>query len=52
MAEGDSAETDQRGGRRPYIKPFVRNLDVSVTEGKATEPTVGTTLGLSNFGAS
>jgi len=22
------------GGRRPYIKPFVRNLDASDTEGK------------------
>ena len=32
----DSTETDHRGGRRPYVKPFVRNLDVEDTEGKAT----------------
>jgi hypothetical protein len=30
----DSAGTDQRGERLPGVKPFVRNLDVSVTEGK------------------
>jgi hypothetical protein len=30
----ESAETDQRGGRRPYVKPFVRSLDVEDTEGK------------------
>ena len=29
----DSAGTDQRGERRPYVKPFVRNLDASDTEG-------------------
>jgi hypothetical protein len=32
----DSADTDQRAARRPYVKPFVRNLDVEDTEGKAT----------------
>jgi hypothetical protein len=32
MAE-DGAGTDQRGDRRPYVKPFVRNLDASDTEG-------------------
>jgi hypothetical protein len=31
----DSGGTDQRGGRRPYVKPFVRNLDVVDTEGKS-----------------
>jgi hypothetical protein len=30
----DSAGTDQRGGRRPYVKPFVRNLDAVDTQGK------------------
>ena len=30
----DSASTDKRGERRPYVKPFVRNLDASDTEGK------------------
>jgi hypothetical protein len=30
----DSAGTDQRGERRPYVKPFVRNLDVLDTEAK------------------
>jgi hypothetical protein len=30
----DDTGTDQRGERRPYIKPFVRNLDASDTEGK------------------
>jgi hypothetical protein len=36
----DSAGTDQRGGRRPYVKPFVCNLDASDTEGgaKTTAP--------------
>ena len=32
----DTAGTDQRGGRRPYAKPFVRNLDASDTESKTT----------------
>jgi len=32
----DSAGTDQRGGRRRYVKPFVRSLDVSVTDGGKT----------------
>ena len=32
----DTAGIDQRGGRRPYVKPFVRNLDVMDTEGKPT----------------
>jgi hypothetical protein len=31
----DSADTDQLGERLPYVKPFVRNLDASDTEGKA-----------------
>lgn len=30
----EDAGTDQRGGRRPDIKSFVRNLDVLDTEGK------------------
>jgi hypothetical protein len=30
----DGAGTNQRRGRRPYVKPFVRNLDLSDTEGK------------------
>jgi hypothetical protein len=30
----DSAETDQRGERRSYVKPFVRLLDWEDTEGK------------------
>jgi hypothetical protein len=34
----DSAGTDQRGGRLPYVKPFVRNLDVMDTEGKTHAP--------------
>jgi hypothetical protein len=29
----DSAGTDQRGVRRPYVKPFIRNLDAADTEG-------------------
>jgi hypothetical protein len=33
MAE-DTAGTNQRRGRRTYVKPFVRNLDLSDTEGK------------------
>jgi hypothetical protein len=36
----DSAGTDQRGERRQYIKPFVRNIDMSDTEGKlVVDPT-------------
>jgi hypothetical protein len=31
---GHSAGTDQRGERHPYLKPFVRNLDVEDTDGK------------------
>jgi hypothetical protein len=31
----DSAGTNQQGKRRPYVKPFVRNLDASDTEGKS-----------------
>jgi hypothetical protein len=30
----DSAGTNQRGERRPYVKPFVRNLDLVDTEYK------------------
>lgn len=30
----DTPETDQRVGRRRYMKPFVRNLDMADTEGK------------------
>ena len=30
---GHSAGTDQRGERHPYLKPFVRNLDVEDTDG-------------------
>jgi hypothetical protein len=30
----DSAGTDQRGARRPYIKPFLKNLDVVDTQNK------------------
>ena len=30
----ESAGTNQRGGqRRPYMKPFVKNLDIVETEG-------------------
>jgi hypothetical protein len=29
----DNAGTDQRGERRPYLKPFVRNLDAVDTQG-------------------
>ena len=38
----DSAGTDQRGGRHPYVKPYVRSLDVAITEGKSTFPHEGT----------
>jgi len=38
----EDAGTDERGGRRPYLKPFVRNLDVMETEGKSAFPTEGT----------
>jgi len=30
----DSAGNDQGSARRPYVKPFLRNLDLSDTEGK------------------
>ena len=30
----ESARTDLGGGRRPYVKPFIRNLDAADTEGK------------------
>ena len=30
----ESAGTDQGENRRPYAKPFIRNLDASDTEGK------------------
>ena len=30
-----NVSTDEVGRRRPYIKPFVRNLDVVETEGKS-----------------
>jgi hypothetical protein len=32
----DSAATVQRGERLPWVKPFVRNLDMTETEGKPT----------------
>jgi hypothetical protein len=32
----NTAGTNQRGARLPYVKPFVRNLDVMDTEGNKT----------------
>jgi hypothetical protein len=32
------AEIGSGAVRRPYVKPFVRNLDVLDTEGKSTAP--------------
>jgi hypothetical protein len=35
-------ETTEATGRQPYVKPFVRNLDVSVTgAGKSSAPSEG-----------
>jgi hypothetical protein len=51
----DSAETDQRGKRRPYVKPFVRNLDAMDTEGKTSaglESTITTIHGGERLGPS
>jgi hypothetical protein len=31
----DSVGNDERGERRPYLKPFVLDLDVVDTEGKS-----------------
>jgi hypothetical protein len=43
-------ETTERPARLPYVKPFVRNLDVEDTEGKShvffTERTTPTFLGV------
>jgi hypothetical protein len=35
---GSENTLGQSGMRRPYVKPFVRNLDVSVTETKSPNP--------------
>ena len=49
----DNAGTDQRGERRQYVKPFVGDLDVSVTEGKDLPEGVEFTFGSSfNVGPS
>jgi hypothetical protein len=46
----DIAGTNQRGERRTYVKPFVRNLDAMETEGgkfaDVYEITNGTLVGL------
>jgi hypothetical protein len=34
----NSEDARQRGERRPYVKPFVRNLDVIDTESKTYAP--------------
>jgi hypothetical protein len=36
--------TEGTGARRPYVKPFVRNLDVEDTENKAVHPSEGTSV--------
>jgi hypothetical protein len=36
----DGGGTDQRGGRRPYVKPFVRSLDAADTDVKPTHSPV------------
>jgi hypothetical protein len=39
----NGAGTNQRGGRRPHVRPFVRNLDVLDTESKPTVHSVEST---------
>lgn len=55
MAE-DIAGNDQRGERRPYVKPFVRNLDAVDTKGgklpNIFEDATPTPFGASFFGPS
>jgi hypothetical protein len=46
-------EPTNGGGRRPYVKPFVRNLDVLGTEAKlAVIPTENPSMSSGSFGPS